>query len=102
MDDADPVTVATFFDEFVEAFATFDGSVIARRYRSPYLAMRALYVGAVDPGDFVGPNLALGSGPGVQVFVENPVQAKLIELATARLVDDMGGRYVSSGSRRTQ
>ena len=30
-----------FFDEFVAAFASFDGSVIARRYQSPYLALHA-------------------------------------------------------------
>jgi hypothetical protein len=28
----------TFFDEFVEAFRSFDGKTIARRYLSPYLA----------------------------------------------------------------
>lgn len=28
-----------FFDEFVEAFKTFDGSTIAERYVAPYLAM---------------------------------------------------------------
>jgi len=33
--------VVAFFDEFVEAFATFDGGVIARRYLVPYLAMHA-------------------------------------------------------------
>ena len=33
--------VKAFFDEFVEAFATFDGSYIARRYAVPYLAMHA-------------------------------------------------------------
>lgn len=27
-----------FFDDFVVAFASFDGTVIARRYRVPYLA----------------------------------------------------------------
>ena len=30
--------VRTFFDEFVEAFGSFDGRVIARRYLTPYLA----------------------------------------------------------------
>ncbi len=30
--------VARFFDEFVEAFRTFDGSIIAQRYQAPYLA----------------------------------------------------------------
>ncbi len=30
--------VRIFFDEFVEAFGTFDGKAIARRYLSPYLA----------------------------------------------------------------
>ena len=28
-----------FFDDFVEAFATFDGAVVARRYRTPFLAL---------------------------------------------------------------
>lgn len=27
-----------FFDEFVEAFAAFDGVLVAQRYLSPYLA----------------------------------------------------------------
>ena len=30
--------VRTFFDEFIEAFRSFDGKVIAQRYLSPYLA----------------------------------------------------------------
>ena len=33
-------TVATFFDEFVEAFRTFDGRKIAARYLSPYSALQ--------------------------------------------------------------
>jgi hypothetical protein len=33
--------IRQFFDEFVEAFRTFDGSVIALRYLSPYLAFHA-------------------------------------------------------------
>lgn len=35
-----------FFDEFVEAFRTFDGRVIAQRYCAPYLAFHA--PGAAD------------------------------------------------------
>jgi hypothetical protein len=31
--------VGRFFDEFVEAFPSFDGEVIARRYGVPYLAI---------------------------------------------------------------
>ncbi len=30
---------AAFFDAFVDAFRSFDGSEIARRYRAPYLAV---------------------------------------------------------------
>jgi len=30
-----------FFDAFVEAFLSFDGREIARRYRAPYMALRA-------------------------------------------------------------
>lgn len=30
-----------FFDEFIEAFASFDGERIAERYTSPYLAFHA-------------------------------------------------------------
>ena len=30
-----------FFDEFVEAFASFDGEVVAQRYQAPYLARHA-------------------------------------------------------------
>ncbi|WP_296445585.1 hypothetical protein [Rhodoferax sp. UBA5149] len=33
--------VTAFFDEFVEAFRTFDGTEIARRYLSPYSALHA-------------------------------------------------------------
>lgn len=32
---------AEFFDAFVEAFASFDGERIARRYLAPYLSRRA-------------------------------------------------------------
>lgn len=32
---------SSFFDEFVVAFRTFDGSEIARRYQVPYLALHA-------------------------------------------------------------
>lgn len=32
---------AHFFDEFVEAFATFDGDRVAERYRAPFLAIDA-------------------------------------------------------------
>lgn len=39
MDDSLRGAVARFFDEFVEAFATFDGDLIAQRYRSPYVAL---------------------------------------------------------------
>lgn len=31
----------TFFDDFVRAFARFDGALIARRYATPYLALDA-------------------------------------------------------------
>ena len=30
-----------FFDEFVRAFSSFDGEVIARRYAAPYMAMHS-------------------------------------------------------------
>ena len=33
--------IITFFDDFVAAFARFDGALIAARYASPYLAMHA-------------------------------------------------------------
>ena len=33
--------VTSFFEEFVVAFATFDGAKIAERYASPYLAFHA-------------------------------------------------------------
>ena len=32
------VEAAAFFDAFVQAFATFDGAQVARRYFAPYLA----------------------------------------------------------------
>ena len=34
-------TATKFFDDFVEAFRSFDGSTIARRYLTPYLAFHA-------------------------------------------------------------
>ncbi len=37
----DTDSVQSFFDEFDEAFASFDGDVIARRYTEPYLVCRA-------------------------------------------------------------
>jgi hypothetical protein len=40
MDDLERAARA-FFDEFVTAFASFDGKEIARRYQSPYLALSA-------------------------------------------------------------
>src|SRR5262245_50547429 len=40
MDDLERAARA-FFDEFVVAFATFDGGEIARRYLAPYLALHA-------------------------------------------------------------
>ena len=60
-----------------------------------------LHVGAVHPGDYVDPHL---SDPrrGVQLFIENPVHGKLFEVQTVRLADDLGGRHVLPGSRRTQ
>ena len=60
-----------------------------------------LYVGPVHPGDYVAPHL---SDPrvGVQVFIENPLHGKLFEVQTTRLADDLGGRHVLPGSRRTQ
>ena len=42
MDVAEPESRAQrFFDEFVEAFETFDGARLAERYASPYLAFHA-------------------------------------------------------------
>lgn len=38
MNDGARAAAARFFDEFVDAFRTFDGNVVAQRYSSPYLA----------------------------------------------------------------
>jgi hypothetical protein len=65
------------------------------------IAGTQIYVGLVDPGDHVAPNLT-GSTAGVQVFIENPVQTRLIEVATTRLADDLGGWQVVTGSQRSQ
>ena len=59
------------------------------------------YAGWVDPGAFVDARLQHPQ-PGVQIFVENPVGAKLRERRTTPLLDDMGGIVVVSGSRRWQ
>jgi hypothetical protein len=34
----DVIRVERFFDDFVTAFATFDGATIAQRYGTPYMA----------------------------------------------------------------
>jgi hypothetical protein len=60
-----------------------------------------IYVGVVDPGDYVSLNLT-ASGRGAQVFIENPLQSQVVEVATVRLIDDLGGRYVVPGSRLPQ
>ena len=61
----------------------------------------ALYVGAVHPGDYVDPRLS-DPRAGVQVFIENPLRGKLLEVRTTRLVDDLRGMHVHPGSRLTQ
>jgi hypothetical protein len=60
-----------------------------------------LYVGAVHPGHYVDPQLS-DPRSGVQVFIENPVHGKLVEVQTMRLADDLGDRHVLPGSRRWQ
>jgi hypothetical protein len=60
-----------------------------------------LYVGSVDPGAILDLRLA-GRRKGVQVFVENPIAGKLIEAATTRLVDDLGGFQVMPGPKMAQ
>jgi len=49
--------VRRFFEDFVAAFAAFDGALIARRYGAPYLALNAagearLFATAADIGDY--------------------------------------------------
>lgn len=39
IDKALQAEVAAFFDAFVQAFLSFDGKVIAKRYAAPYLAL---------------------------------------------------------------
>ena len=41
MTDVPHAEATAFFDDFVAAFAHFDGPLIARRYHVPYLAMHA-------------------------------------------------------------
>lgn len=60
-----------------------------------------LYVGTVHTGDFVDVNLFDPHG-GVQVFIENPIRAKAIDVQTMRLADDIGGRQILPGSRWSQ
>ena len=60
-----------------------------------------IYVGPVHPGNYVDPSLR-DPRYGVQVFIENPLQGKVVEVQTTRLVDDLDGRHVLPGSRRTQ
>jgi ketosteroid isomerase-like protein len=49
--------IRRFFEDFVAAFAEFDGALIARRYGAPYLALNAageprLFTTATDIGDY--------------------------------------------------
>ncbi|MBD9423824.1 hypothetical protein IB232_00685 [Pseudomonas sp. PDM15] len=49
--------IRRFFENFVAAFAEFDGALIARRYGAPYLALNAageprLFTTATDIGDY--------------------------------------------------
>jgi hypothetical protein len=57
-----------------------------------------LYVGEVDAGLILDTEL-LAAVKGVQVFIENPVGTRLFELNTARLVDDLAGRWVGTPSK---
>jgi hypothetical protein len=57
-----------------------------------------IYIGAVDPGRYIDSHLS-DPRTGTQVFIENPIQGKVIEVQTVRLVDDLGGRFVVPGSR---
>jgi hypothetical protein len=59
-----------------------------------------LYLGHVHPGLILDLRL-LGPQKGVQVFIENPVRSKIFEAWTSRLVDDLDGRHVVAGSKRT-
>ena len=36
------IAAQSFFDTFVEAFASFDGAVVAERYLAPYMAFHAV------------------------------------------------------------
>lgn len=60
-----------------------------------------LYVGPVDLGDSVDLTLR-DSRQGAQVFIENPVHLRVFEVQTTKLFDDLGGKHVLPGSRRTQ
>lgn len=55
----DAAAVSRFFADFDDAFARFDGNVIARRYAEPYMACRAdgtseVYVDAAATGRYFG------------------------------------------------
>lgn len=41
MSSSNQCDAATFFDEFIEAFGTFDGLVVAQRYHQPFIAVHA-------------------------------------------------------------
>lgn len=56
-----------------------------------------IYIGQVDPGD-ADPSLR-DPRPGIQVFIENPLHGRVIEMFTTRLHDDLDGRYIVPGSR---
>jgi hypothetical protein len=54
-----------------------------------------MFVGAVDPGDDVLPDLAEA---GEQVFIRNPWAQRLVQVGLAdRLEDDLGGAWVYTG-----
>ena len=56
-----------------------------------------LHVGFVDPAEVFDLRLA-PVRQGVQVLIENPILGKLFETTSVRLQNDLGGRYVATGS----
>ena len=54
-----------------------------------------LYVGEVDLGDPASQLLRLiDERPAVQVFIENPICCKVLEIRTVRLADDLEGKRI--------
>lgn len=95
-----------FFDDFDEAFVTFDGDVIAQRYAEPYLACRAdgssqAFAGRAETGRYFARVVADYRQMGVVSCTYRDVEVfdlggpHLLATVTWELLDESGSIVVS-------